>query len=111
MSKLPCSEFRCEWRKVVKHHWHHLELFTPLWPSVVGAQADEAHRLADLLGDDHDVTVLTELVDELPAELKEQADTLREDALALGARLYADSPNAFEARFRAWWAAPKGSGS
>ena len=88
-----------------------LELFTPLWPSVVGAQADEAHRLADLLGDDHDVTVLTELVDELPAELEEQADTLREDALALGARLYADSPNAFEARFRAWWAAPEGSGS
>lgn len=46
------------WRKRVKYHWHHLELLEELWPPVLAALADETHRLSDLLGEEHDLTVL-----------------------------------------------------
>ncbi len=101
----PSIEHRHEWRKAVKYHWHHLELVVEAWPAVVEARATEAHRLADLLGDDHDLAVLEELLPRPQLELEARAAELRRDALALGRRLYAEPPADLAASFTTWWAA------
>jgi hypothetical protein len=80
---------------------------------VLGAQAEEAHVLTELLGDDHDLAVLaarlsdgaaplTPAVDaqcaELLALVEQRSDELRADAVRLGRRVYAESPKAFAGR-------------
>ena len=77
---------------------------------------DQAHKLADYLGDEHDLTVLRETAlarhdcfsDEqtLPALLAlidRCQDALREKAIYLGLRLYEEKPKAFAARFGQYW--------
>ncbi len=49
-----------EWRKRVKDLWYHQRLLRDAWPAVLKAHAAAAHRLADVLGDDHDLAVLAE---------------------------------------------------
>jgi hypothetical protein len=52
----------------VKDLWYQERLLKPAWPAALGAQADEAHALSDLLGDDHDLAVLGEHLREKPSE-------------------------------------------
>ncbi len=105
-----------EWRKEAKYLRYALERLDPLWSGVVGALADQAHKLADYLGDEHDLTVLRETAltrhdcfsDEqtLPALLAlidRCQDALREKAIYLGLRLYEEKPKAFAARFGQYW--------
>lgn len=47
-----------EWRKQVKHLWYMLQIMTPMRPSYVDQCAALAHRLTELLGDDHDLANL-----------------------------------------------------
>jgi CHAD domain-containing protein len=103
----PSTENLHEWRKRVKDLWYHERLLTPAWPAVVGAQADEAHALSDLLGDDHDLAVLAErLSEQAPTEdtdaILELIDQRRAELLAharaLGRRVYAEKPKAFTRR-------------
>ena len=54
----PSVEALHEWRKRVKELWYHHTLLRELWPPVMAATGDEAHALADRLGDDHDLAVL-----------------------------------------------------
>jgi CHAD domain-containing protein len=54
----PTPERFHEWRKRVKYHWYHLRLLREIWPEQMKGRAAEAKRLADLLGDDHDLSVL-----------------------------------------------------
>lgn len=84
----------------------------------MSATAAEAHRLSDLLGDHHDLAVLAydaeahadlfsqagdlELFCDLIAE---RQDELAQAAFALGDRLYAEKPGAFDRRNRALWRA------
>ena len=105
-----------EWRKQVKHLWHHLEVLEPVWPPVMKKLADECHRLADLLGDDHDLAVLRETLEPHAAPdcdgrspvtdaARAVQGQLRRDARALGARVYADKPKAFVRRLGEYWKA------
>jgi CHAD domain-containing protein len=64
----PSFENLHEWRKRVKDLWYELRLLTPACGPSVNGQAEEADRLADLLGDDHDLGVLRETLVELDAE-------------------------------------------
>jgi CHAD domain-containing protein len=91
-----------EWRKRVKELWYDHELLKPLWKPVMKAVGDEAHDLSDLLGDDHDLAVLLDWARnhaDAPPELVEAVEKrrrdLQEQALELGARLYADRPKVF----------------
>ena len=102
-----------EWRKRVKDLWYHAQLLTAAWPPVFDALAAEAHRLADRLGDDHDFGVLAERIGaagdgpdvaRLVALCHARREELQQDAFALGAKLYAESPRAFERRVRAYLA-------
>ncbi|MCA9969985.1 MAG: CHAD domain-containing protein, partial [Anaerolineales bacterium] len=107
-----------DWRKRVKYLWHQVEILQESWPPVLRPWGDELHRLADVLGDEHDLTVLAETVraDEarfggeaarpaLLALVARRRAELQAAARPLGARLYAEKPRQFVARQAAYWAA------
>jgi CHAD domain-containing protein len=102
-----------EWRKRVKDLWYLERLFRDAWPGVLKAEADEAGRLGDLLGDDHDLAVLAEFLENHPATTGARADLadvgrlieqrraeLQAEARSVGRRLYAPAPKAFDARLK-----------
>jgi CHAD domain-containing protein len=114
----PSPENIHEWRKRVKDLWYDLRLLRSSWPKVMGEMGDGAHELSDLLGDHHDLTVLAEDVrarDELSREGDELAavmsviegrqEELLEAAVPIGERLYAEAPEYFTKRMRAYWRA------
>ena len=105
-----------EWRKQMKYLWHQLQVLQPLWPGQIGELADEAHRLADYLGDDHDLAVLRAKVVErrelfpdpgsrgaLLALIDRRRTELQDKAFVLGERLLQEKPRAFAARFGRYW--------
>jgi CHAD domain-containing protein len=108
-----------EWRKQVKYLRHQIQLLRPTWPGRLNTLARELHTLSDQLGDDHDLVVLrTKLTAKgLPraAKLARQArqawlaslDSHRADlqrkALAMGMRIYEESPVLFCSRLRQHW--------
>ncbi len=107
--KKPTVDGLHEWRKRVKDLWYHASLLEDAWRKPLGALGDEAHTLSDFLGDDHDLGVLGERfalqvwppsVDEAAfLELCERRRLeLEADAFALGAKLYAEKPDAFARR-------------
>jgi CHAD domain-containing protein len=101
------------WRKRAKDLWYHQRLLAPAWPALLEAQAEAAHALTELLGDDHDLAVLAaRLADdtaplppavdaeraELLALVEHRSDELRAAATRLGRRVYAEPPKAFARR-------------
>jgi CHAD domain-containing protein len=105
-----------EWRKQTKYFWHELQLLEPIWPGELGELADESHKLADLLGEDHDLAVLRERAlgarQAFPTGASRRAFLaliercragLQAKALALGQRLYEEKPAAFTARLGKHW--------
>jgi CHAD domain-containing protein len=105
-----------EWRKQVKYLRYQLEVLEPLWPGMIGELADQAHQLADYLGDEHDLTVLRETalahgdafrdpgtLGALLALADRCRSQLREKSLLLGARLYEEKPRLFADRFAKYW--------
>jgi CHAD domain-containing protein len=116
----PTVETLHEWRKRVKDLWYHQQLLACAWPEVLEPAADQAHRLSELLGEDHDLAVLADAVDlnaeVLPAsedrdkvhrEIGTRRADLQERAFALGRRIYAESPKAFTRRIRRLFCAPR----
>jgi CHAD domain-containing protein len=98
-------------RKLVKDHFYHAKLVTPVWPELIAPYAEAANRLGDLLGLHHDLEVL---VDRLEAPRRKEAKALLarartrqaelwDEADALGARLFAEKPSALADRWVALW--------
>ena len=116
----PSDEGVHEWRKRAKDLWYQLRLLKPTWPEVIGELDDQAHALADLLGDHHDLALLAaDLESSAPALSDEQREALADlvrgrqeallaEALPLGERIYAESPKAFARRMRSYWRAWRG---
>lgn len=104
-----------EWRKRAKDLWYELRLLSCAWSGPLEATADEAHNLADLLGDHHDLAVLREDLRErnlgegetvaLEAAIGRRQEELAAEALPLGRRLYAERPKDFSRRMRWYWMA------
>jgi CHAD domain-containing protein len=114
----PSDERLHEWRKRVKDHWYHALLLRDAWRRVERAWSHEAKRLADLLGDDHDLAVLAQAlygepdrfgrlrtVQALLGLIDRRRGELQAVARPLGGRLYAEHPGAFVARLGAYWEA------
>lgn len=109
------SEQLHEWRKQVKYLWHQLQMLQPAWPGMLGELADQAHKLSDHLGDDHDLAVLHEKIaaypdsfanndrDALLAVLESRRKQLQDRAFKLGARIFAEKPRRFTNRIGAYW--------
>ena len=114
-----------QWRRRAKDQWYHQRLLAPVGGPAVAGQAKDAHHLADLLGDDHDLAVLrTAMIGgdaKLGDALEVAADTdailglidhrrrqLQTQALQIGARVYVEKPAAFTRRMRTIWRSGRG---
>ncbi len=104
------------WRKSTKYLYHQLRLLEPMCPRTLKALTRDLHRLADELGDDHDLAVLREQVARartafpddgsrttLLMLIERSRTTLQRRALLSGARLYREDPQRFESRMHQYW--------
>lgn len=100
-------------RKAVQAHWRQMALLSRAWPEAFGARVEAARDLSQLLGDDHDLSLLKQAATNLPA-----ADThlicqlcdkrqmqLRDIAHHRAVRLFCEKPRPFVARIAMYWAA------
>ncbi|MGZ5342193.1 MAG: CHAD domain-containing protein [Solirubrobacterales bacterium] len=94
-----------ELRKRTKDLWHAAEILTPAAPKAMKGLADSTHQLSSLLGEDHDLAVLSEHAARHPdrvADKHEAAllDTLthrrrrdvQREAIELASRIFARKP-------------------
>ncbi len=107
-----------QWRKRVKYLWYHTQLLQSVWPPMMTAMADELDELSELLGQEHDMTLLRNTVmaelsrpiraSTLQALLElidDRQGHLRERAQRLGRRLYVERPRTFVQRLQGYWQA------
>jgi CHAD domain-containing protein len=105
-----------EWRKRVKYLWHQLQILQPVRPGLVGELADQAHKLADYLGDDHDLAVLRQKVVDNGSAFADPTERdalldwldrcrwqLQDKAFVLGARIFDKKPRQFAGRVGKYW--------
>jgi CHAD domain-containing protein len=105
-----------EWRKHVQRHWRQLQLVRNAWPEVITPRIELASALSDLIGEDHDLSVLTGFiyqnrailgrraaVDALIDAARARQTALRQAAFTDGRRLYALRPRALEEMLIAYW--------
>lgn len=104
----PTAENLHDTRKRVKDLWHAAELLRPAHPKQMKRLAKDAHALAGLLGDRHDLDVLRDYAEANPqlfsdmsaretliAAIDRRAETLQRRALKAGHKLYERSPKRF----------------
>jgi CHAD domain-containing protein len=107
--KSATAEAMHEWRKQVKRYWHVMEIFVSVRPAQIRRSVRDARRLADLLGEDHDLELLAgklraigdnaeSPVRALLVAIKARHKQLRRRALKIGAELYAEPPAEMEKR-------------
>lgn len=108
-----------ELRKRVKYHRYHLRILAPAFPRVLRAWERTLHELTDLLGDDHDLAVLRDRLEELAetralgqaaldivgARLDERRVELQNDALHLADLCFGEPSEQVAARLARWAAA------
>lgn len=114
----PTTESFHAWRKRVKYLWYHLQILHPLWPAQLKAVERDCDRLADRLGEEHDLAVLMEtptfqdLVDSrsvsadlLRSTVSRERERQRRAAIPLAQRIYVESPRQFVDRIEGYWLA------
>lgn len=112
----PTPENLHDWRKRAKDLWYHLRILADTSPGILGGYVKDAHQLADLLGDDHDLAVLRETVvghaGKLPVDhqpvlelIDHRRSQLEHEAMLVGRRVYAEKPGAFARRLGRYWKA------
>lgn len=107
-----------ELRKRVKYHAYHLRLLQSARERPMKALSQEAGRLADLLGKDHDLSVLGAALSDaehrggagdaaraVGASIHGLQIDLRRDAYVLGRRLFEEKPKEFLRRVETYWSA------
>jgi CHAD domain-containing protein len=96
-----------EWRKLVKTNWYHAQLLRHVWPPVMKPAIAALDDLSHVLGDHHDLHVLaTTIGRRSPSVVRAAAakqQELEEQAISLGARIFAERPGAWLARMRNYW--------
>jgi CHAD domain-containing protein len=109
----PGGESLHEWRKRAKDLWYHLRILEESLPPPLAGFVECADRLAETLGDHHDLTVLREDLArrDLPtpgrAALAEAIEARRGELAAAafeqGKSVYARKPKAFRRKLRRSW--------
>lgn len=103
-----------EFRKRVKYLWYHTRILRALWKDQLKPFAKSLHTLSDLLGDDHDLFVLSEYLrnmdslDEADFEkierlINSKRKELQKKSIFLGRLIYAESTNNFIERIKIYW--------
>jgi CHAD domain-containing protein len=106
-----------DWRKYVQRHWRQLLLVAPSWPKAIRPHIALARDLSEILGEDHDLSVLADRVKADADQLGDGEATdayitlcrtrqarLRRVAHELGTRLLAEKPASLARRISAYWA-------
>jgi CHAD domain-containing protein len=114
----PSQEHFHAWRKQVKYLWYQLQVLQPIQLGQLTTLADQAHALANALGDDHDLALLAQKFlaesDRFPERttmatlgdlIARRRTLLQAQALTLGHQLYDAKPRLFVDRLRASWRA------
>lgn len=112
----PAPETMHEWRKGVKYHWYHARLLRGIWPGPMEAHVEAAGKLADLLGDHHDLAVLRQALTDRPrhygdpdavrqfAQLVAKRErALERTAFKKGVLMLAERPGALAKRWEDYW--------
>lgn len=102
------------WRKRVKALNYHARMLQPLWPELMDKLEADTGKLGELLGDDHDLAVLKNVIQAAPAvfggkqivrsvsaAVNKQSRDLRAEAVVHGEKIYAETTKVFLARFDA----------
>ncbi len=105
-----------EWRKANKYHGFHLDLLKRVAPDILPGDAELVDRLSALLGQHHDLNVLSEAVAQNPGRFGEAGDVtelsdaigarmdeIARDAFRLGRQILAEKPRAVQQRFATYW--------
>jgi CHAD domain-containing protein len=112
----PTVEKLHEWRKQSKYLRYQLEILRPLWPERMKELADEADRMSELLGDDHDLAALREMLNGDPGRFGDEGERelllalidrrrgeLEQEALLLGRRFFEEGARDFVRRLKGYW--------
>jgi hypothetical protein len=104
-----------DWRKNAQLHWRHVRLLSQVWPVFMTARLSASKCLADTLGYDHDLTVLSHFIADVPVNQLGAArrcallDTvrtrqldLRHEARAYAGLLVVDRPRQFAKKLCAY---------
>ncbi|HEY1489770.1 MAG TPA: CHAD domain-containing protein, partial [Verrucomicrobiae bacterium] len=108
------SERFHDWRKQVKNFWHQFRLLCPAWPAAARGLIDRLEHLGELLGKEHDLSLLKQFIQDHCADeagevaamnrlIEARQKKLRAAALRLGARLYAETPVVICRRLGNYW--------
>jgi CHAD domain-containing protein len=108
-----------EWRKQVKYLRHALQVFMPLRPVRLKKHARLARRLAECLGDGHDLALLRasamstasqdvsklghQTLRPLLSAIDQRRRALRRQWLELAERVYEESPRELDKRLQRYW--------
>ena len=89
---------------------------SPLWPERLTELAQEADKMGELLGDDHDLAVLHQMLTDHDTPIAEADEAevllalidrrraeLEQDALLLARRFFQDRPREFARRLKGYW--------
>jgi CHAD domain-containing protein len=92
-------------RKCGQVYWMHLALLQDAWPSAMHAKHDQTKRLVDALGHEHDLSVLTQAVNESPTLFGDSdklalllgtiithQQAIRTETLEMAQRVFSDDP-------------------
>lgn len=112
----PTAEHFHEWRKRVKYHWYHVRLLEYIWAEVMHGRRHAIKYLSNLLGDDHDLAVLRQTVQQQPAlfdgtgdidmlheALDQKQAQLRAAVDSIGKRVFAEKPKHLTRRIHHYW--------
>jgi CHAD domain-containing protein len=104
-----------ECRKQAKHLWLQLQLLEATWTGSEKELGEQTHKLSQLLGDDHDLTVLRETLAADPRAygghrilkgvfvvIDHRRKQLVQQSFVLGRKIYKDSPKVFTSRIEAY---------
>jgi len=107
-----------EWRKGTQQHWRHMLLLSRAWPECLDGRVNDARGLSQLLGDDHDLTLLIAFVHSDPAApigseraaaieklARRRQQELRTIAHPTGLRLFSEGAKSLRRRMAAYWEA------
>lgn len=94
-----------EWRKQTKYFLYQLQILEPSWSQVERDLEEGLDRLADLLGEDHDLAELRPLVEarEVRAVIDDRRAALERDAFALGRAIFEPRPDKVIHQLRDAW--------
>lgn len=103
-------------RKRVKYHWMHVRLLEAAWPAAMRLRRREAKQVGDLVGDEHNLSLLAAVIAEEPETAGTEADVallmrlvsdrrsqLRAESIRRAGGLFRDPPKREEKRIALLW--------